>query len=99
MIVVRFRVKCRPGKSGPLVAAFKEIITASRPLDGVVSFDIGQDLADPDAFIATEVFTDKVALALQEELAEVQRAMGLMEDVLAEPPETTIYHIASSEPG
>lgn len=98
MIVVRFKVKCQPGKSEPLAAAFRRVIAASRPLEGVLGFDIGQDLADPDAFVATEVFTDKAALTRQEALPDVQNAMGIMGNVLAEPPEATIYHVASSEP-
>jgi quinol monooxygenase YgiN len=98
MIVVRFKVQCQPGKSAPLIAAFKEVIAASRALDGVVSFDIGQDLVDSDAFIATEVFSDKDSLVRQEALAEVQRTMGVLENVLAAPPEATIFNVASSEP-
>jgi quinol monooxygenase YgiN len=98
MIVVRFKVQCQPGKTEPLIAAFKEIIAASRPLKGVISFDIGQDLADPNAFVATEVFEDKAALERQEALPEVKRTMGLLEEVLAGAPESTIFHVSSSEP-
>jgi len=98
MIVVRFQVRCQAGKSGPLIAAFKDIITASRPLKGVISFDIGQDLADANTFIATEVFDDLAALERQEMLPEVHKTMALLEDVLAEPPVATIFHVASSEP-
>jgi len=98
MIVVRFKVRCQSGKTEPLIAAFREVIAASRPLDGVVSFDIGRDLADPDSFVAVEVFEDKAALDRQESLAEVQKNIGLLGDVAAEPPEATIFHVSSSEP-
>jgi quinol monooxygenase YgiN len=98
VIVVRFKVRSRSGKTEPLIAAFKEIIAASRPLQGVVSFDIGRDLADPDSFVATEVFEDKAALDRQEALAEVQRTMSLLGEVAAEPPTATIFHVSSSEP-
>ena len=98
MIVVRFGVQCQPGKTAPLIAAFKEIIAASRPLKGVISFDIGQDLADPNAFIATEVFEDKAALERQESLAEVQKTMTLLGEVVAQSPVATIFHVSSSEP-
>jgi quinol monooxygenase YgiN len=98
MLVVRFKVRCQSGKTEPLIAAFKEVIAASRPLSGVVSFDIGRDLADPDAFIATEVFEDKDALDRQESLAEVQRTISLLGEVAAEAPEATIFHVSSSEP-
>lgn len=98
MIFIRFKVRCQPGKTEPLIAAFKDVITASRSLQGVVSFDIGRDLADSDSFVATEVFEDKASLDRQESLAEVQKTIKLLGEVVAEPPEATIFHVASSEP-
>jgi quinol monooxygenase YgiN len=98
MIVVRFKVQCQSGKTDPLIAAFKEVVAASRPLAGVVSFDIGRDLADPDAFVATEVFEDRAALDRQEALPEVKKTIDLLGSVLAGPPEATIFHVSSSEP-
>ncbi|MEO5321931.1 putative quinol monooxygenase [Mesorhizobium sp. CC13] len=98
MIVVRFKVRCQPGKSGPLISAFKDVIKASRPLEGVASFDIGQDLADPDSFVATEVFENEAALDRQEALAEVQKAIALLGEVTAAPPEATIFQVSSSRP-
>ena len=35
MIIVRFRVQCQPGRSDELAAAFKEVVPASRGVDGV----------------------------------------------------------------
>lgn len=98
MIVVRFKVTCKADKTGLLIAAFEDIIAASRPLGGVVSFDIGRDLADPNSFIATEVFEDKDALERQEALPAVKKTIDLLGDVLAGPPEATIFHVSSSEP-
>jgi quinol monooxygenase YgiN len=98
MIVIRFKVKCQSGRTEPLIAAFREVISASRPLNGVVSFDIGRDLADPDSFVAVEVFEDKAALERQESLDEVQKTIALLGDVVAEPPQATIFHVSSSEP-
>ena len=98
MIVVRFQVRCQEGKSAPLIAAFREVIAASRPLEGVISFDIGQDLADANSFVATEVFEDMDALTRQESLAAVEKTIALLGDVAAAPPAATIYHVSSSEP-
>jgi quinol monooxygenase YgiN len=98
MIVVRFKMQCQAGKTVPLIAAFKEVITASRTLKGVISFDIGRDLTDPNSFVAIEVFEDKAALDRQEALAEVQKTIALLGVVAAGAPEATIYHVASSEP-
>ena len=97
MIVVRFVMTCRPDKTDEAIGVLREVVAASRGLDGVVSFDIGRDLVDPNSLIATEVFTDREALDRQESLPEVARAMQLFEDALAAPPEATIFHVSSSE--
>ena len=99
MIVERFKVKCKPEKTEQAMALFKEIVAASRPLDGVVSFDMGRDIADPESFMAIEVFEDRTALERQELLPVVQKTMGLFGELLAAEPEATIFHVSSSEPG
>jgi quinol monooxygenase YgiN len=98
MIVVRFKMRCQPGKTEQVMALLKEVITPSRALDGVISFDIARDLADPDAFIATEVFEDRAALDRQESLPEVAKVMAIFPESLAAEPEATIFHVSSSEP-
>ena len=97
MIVVRFKVKCKPEKTDQALAAFREIVAASRPLDGVINFDMGRDITDPDTFIAIEIFADRAALARQESLPVVQKTMGLFQEWLAGDPEENIFQ-ASSEP-
>ena len=97
MIVVRFKVKSRPEKRDALRAALRDVVAPSRKLDGVIDFDIGQDLDDPDSFIATEIFEDRAALDRQEAQAEVGKVMELLSEALAAEPEATIYHVSSSE--
>ena len=99
MIVVRFKVKCRPENTNQALAAFREIVAASRPLDGTINFDMGRDIADPDSFIALEVFADQAALDRQESLPVVQKTMGLFQEILLGEPEETIFHVSSSNPG
>ncbi len=98
MIVVRFKVQCRPEKAEQAMEAFRSVVPPSRLVDGVISFDIGRDVTDPNAFVAVEVFEDRAALDRQEALDEVQRTIGLLGDLVAAPPEATIYHVSSSEP-
>ena len=98
MIVVRFKVRCQPEKTEQVIAAFEEVIAPSRAVDGVISFDIARDLADPDSFIATEVFEDRAALDRQESLPEVAKTLAVLEESLAAEPEATIFHVSSSEP-
>ena len=98
MIVVRFKAKCQPDKVEAAIASFRQVIAPSRALPGVISFDIGRDLADPDAFVAVEVFEDRETLDRQEALPQTQATINLLADVLAAEPEATIFHVSSSEP-
>ncbi len=98
MIVVRFKVRCQPDRTEQMMALFEGVIPPSRALDGVISFDIGRDIADPDAFIGTEVFEDRAALERQESLPEVGKVFAVLEDSLVAEPDATIFHVSSSEP-
>ncbi|MDQ6914357.1 MAG: antibiotic biosynthesis monooxygenase [Actinomycetota bacterium] len=98
MIVVRFKVRCQPEKTEQALAAFEEVIAPSRAVDGVVSFDIGRDIADPDSIIAIEVFEDQAALERQESLPEVAKVIGLLGESAAAEPAATIFHVSSAEP-
>jgi quinol monooxygenase YgiN len=98
MIVIRFKVKCQAEKADQVRAAFGDVIAPSRAVSGVVSFDIANDLADKDSFIATEVFEDQAARDRQESLPEVGKVMAILPESLAAPPEATIFHVSSSEP-
>ena len=98
MIVVRFKVRCKAEKTEQVMAAMEQVIAPSRALEGVVSFDVGRDLADPDGFIATEVFEDREALDRQEAQPEVATVLSLLEEALASEPEATLFHVSSSEP-
>jgi len=98
MIVVRFKVKCKPDKADELRTALQSVVGPSRKVQGAMHFDIGRDITDPNSFIATEVFTERAALERQEALAEVQKVIALLPNVLAGDPEATIYNVSSSEP-
>jgi quinol monooxygenase YgiN len=98
MIVVRFKVRCRPEQAEEVRAALERVVAPSRALPGVVSFDVGRDLLDPSAFLATEVFEDRDALDRQEALPEVANALAVLEGSLVAPPEATIFHVSTSEP-
>jgi quinol monooxygenase YgiN len=98
VIIVRFKVRCQPGSTEDVAAAMQGVVEAARPLAGVIHFDIGRDLTDPDALIATEVFDDRDAMQREEALPEVAKVVELMQGgALAAPPEWTVFEVASSE--
>lgn len=96
MIVIRFKVQCRPDKVEEALAAFAAVVPPSRETAGVVSFDIGRDVVDPTSIVAVEVFEDEAARERQEALPEVGHVMGSMPDWLAAPPEATVFEVASA---
>jgi quinol monooxygenase YgiN len=98
MMVIRFKVKCQPGTAEQAVAVFKDVLAPSRAIHGVINFDIGRDLGDPDCIIATEVFEDQAARDRQESIPEVAKVMSVLPQILAAPPEATVYHVSSTEP-
>lgn len=98
MIVVCFKVQCQPDKTEDVRAVLQDVVAPSRAVEGVISFDIGRDISEPNAFIATEVFDDRAALDRQESLAEVAAALRVLETSLIAPPEAIIYNISSAEP-
>jgi quinol monooxygenase YgiN len=96
MIVVRFKVRCQPDKTTALKDAFTAVVAPARATEGVISFDIAQDVLDSNTFIATEVFTDQTARERQESLPEVAAVMALLPSSLAAAPELAEYTV--SEP-
>jgi quinol monooxygenase YgiN len=97
MIVLRFKVQSRPDRTEELMAALRDVVAPSRQVPGVVSFDIARDLADPDTFIATEVFEDEAARDRQESLPEVATVMSLLPECAAAPPEATVFQVSESQ--
>ena len=98
MIVVRFKMHCQPDRVDDAAAVLNDVIAPSRALPGVLNFDIGRDVADPNCFIATEVFEDAVSMDTQEALPQVGAVLALLPNVLAAPPEATRYHVSLAEP-
>lgn len=98
MIVIRFKVTSKSDNTEELRAALEAVVAPSRKIEGVISFDIAQDLTDTNTFIATEVFENRAALDKQEAQQEVKKVLELLPNVVAAEPEATIYNVASSEP-
>lgn len=97
MLVVRFRVRCQAAKSDAMIKRMDAVVRAARKLDGVVHFDIGRDITDPNALVATEVFEDRAAMEREEAIPEVAAVIDLIQDgALTEPPAWTIYDVTSA---
>jgi quinol monooxygenase YgiN len=97
MLILRQKMRAKPGKCAELMAALAEIITPARATEGVISLDIARVLLEPDAFIATAVYADVAALERQESRPEVHTVVAMLPESLAAPLERTIFD-ASPDP-
>lgn len=97
MLVVRFKITCQPGKSEHAIALLERVVAPSRALPGTISFDVARDVVDPNSILAVEVFEDRDAMDRQEAQPEVHKVLEALPDLVAGPPEATIYHISSTE--
>lgn len=97
MIVLRFKAQYKPERLDEVLAYVRRIVAQSRTLEGVISFDIAQDVDDRNSLIAIEVFEDQAALDRQESLPDVVELMALLPDLLAAPPEATAFHVSSAD--
>ena len=97
MIIVRFAFRCHPGRGDDAAAALLPVVAASRALPGVISLDFGRDIADPDAFIATELYEDRAALDRQEALPETIAALAALKAGIIAESDALIHHVERSE--
>jgi quinol monooxygenase YgiN len=98
VLIVRFKARCLPGKTEEVREAMTAIIAPSRAMSGVINFDFGRDITDPDSFIATEVYEDRAAMDRQEAQPEVAKLLDLIgAGAFAGPPEWTIFEVVSAE--
>jgi quinol monooxygenase YgiN len=89
-------VRCQPDRIGEALSAFAAVVSPSREVDGVISFDIARDVVDPNSIIAVEVFEDEAARERQESLPEVGTVMSLLPEIVAAPPEARVFQVSSS---
>lgn len=78
MIVGRFKIQCQPDRTEEVAAVIAAVEAPSRQLPGVIHFDIGRSLTDPNRFIAVEVFEDRQALDRQNAQDEVAKLLDLI---------------------
>ena len=97
MLIVRFAFKCQSGRGDEAAAALVPVVAASRALAGVISIDIARDITDPDAFIATEIYEDRVALQRQEALPETIAALATLKGGLIAESDALIHYVERSE--
>ena len=105
MIVVRFVMTCQPGKSEQVLAALQAVVPPSRALDGVISFDIGRDVAVKVQYpgVAEAVETDmrnvQMLIPLLKRMAPGMDAKALLGELRERISEELDYEIEAVFPG
>jgi quinol monooxygenase YgiN len=94
MIVQRFRGQIRPETTVEAVAAFAKVVAPSRAVEGVISYDICQDITNPNTILAIEVFEDQAAVDRQESLPEILTLERVLPDMLAQTPESSKFYVS-----
>lgn len=98
MIIYRVAGKVRSRRIEEARRTFADLSAASRAVPGVVSFDIAQDVTDPEIFVSVEVYEDQSAVDRQGELPELRALMACLGDLLADGPHGTVFHVSATEP-
>lgn len=98
MIIFRVSGKVYPQKIEEARRKFADLSAASRNVPGVISFDVAQDVTDPEIFISMEVYEDQGAVDRQGDLAELRALMAALDDMLADGPRGNIFHASATEP-
>jgi quinol monooxygenase YgiN len=93
MVVVRLKAHCQAGKTEHVLAVLAGLIAPSRAVPGVVSFDIGRDIDNPDAAIIVAVFADVAALRHHGSLAEVRQSRHLLPRLITSRPELQVFEV------
>jgi quinol monooxygenase YgiN len=98
VIIYRVTGKVRTHRIEEARRTFAALSAASRAMPGVVSFDIAQDVTDPENFVSVEVYDDQPAVDRQGELPELRALMASLGDLLADGPHGTVFHVSATEP-
>jgi quinol monooxygenase YgiN len=68
----------------------------TRAEEGCESYEICEDIETPNTFVIVERWTSLEAQYSHFRTAEFGELMGALGDVIAEPPEVSIYEVAST---
>ena len=90
-LTVTAHVKAQSGKESQVREALLSLIAPSRKDAGCLSYDLHQAVDNPTAFLFYETWTSKALLDAHLQTPHVQAAMAQMGQLVAEPPQITIW--------
>ena len=98
MLVVRARLHVRPDKRADFLDTIVDVIHDSRHVPGVSSYEICESVTEPNVFVAVEVYDSADAWSRHRSSEIYEKALPVLRECLADPPEGGVYTVSSSEP-
>lgn len=89
VMVVRFRAK--PDQADALIQAMAEPLAATAKEPGNLAYDLSRDIKKPGQFVLYEHWRDVDALDAHLKQPYLDKLLGVFGDLLAEPPEVSVY--------
>lgn len=96
-LIVIASAKAKPGKEKELEKALLDASKPTRIQPGSVSFSLYRSKEDPSVIIGFERWSSEKEHNMHLQGAHVQKLMGAMKDILAEPPKISAYEIIDEE--
>jgi len=93
-VVARFAVKAERVEAF-VEAARRTMVEPTRKEPGCIEYDLCQDAADPTRFAMIETWRDEAALAVHLAQPSLQKAVGALMPLAAEPPTIQRLHSVS----
>lgn len=90
-LTVTAHVKAQSGKENLVRDALLSLVAPSRKDAGCLSYDLHQAVDNPAAFLFYETWASKALLDAHLQTPHVQPAMAKMGQLVAEPPQITIW--------
>lgn len=94
MLIVVGSARALPGRRTELVAAAREIATATRSDEGCRSYGFYADLTDEDTILSLEIWRDQEALDAHMAHPHTREFLARVDGLLDGVPEMTFHQVA-----
>lgn len=98
MLVIRATLPLDPDRMDEVTEIASELAEASRAEDGVVDYQVAEDLESPGVLRIFEVYEDEEAFAAHGDTDHLAAFQAALPDLLVGQPEITRYEVSDSGP-
>ena len=98
MLVMRGKVVVKPEAREAFVEAVQKLVAVSREGEGVLHYDVGESITEPNTFVSLEVYQDEEAARRNEQTSAWAEAVPVIQRSLAEAPSGEAYTVQEARP-